>query len=243
MQYPDGILVRLFEPGDEEELRDVFSRVWLEDNRLYRCMGITREQLRPHVDSLMLRARMEPWTCALGIDTTSSPSQIVSFSFCRDFMVDVAPVDMSTLCPNMQRIYRINDWLLEPIMKNPLFSPLCQPRKLLYGLHAGTLPSHVGRDCRGTISTRVGAYAIPQILAMGFAGFVGNATHETTVERAYSRLDQGLSILVSRAVYRTWQDPTDGSTPFAAITELVGAVCEISIMNPQALSVHSQSKL
>ena len=229
--YEDGVHVRCFREGDAEELREVFEEVWLTENRLYAALKVTRDELAPHWNTLLARARAQPWTCRVAL----LEGRLVSFSFSKDPFDD--PVPAPVLGDSMSRIARLNDYLLQPLFNSPLFAALRAPRRVLYGLHGGTISGFTGHVLPGvgTISERLFASAMPSMLEQGFVALVGNPTHETTVERAFDRLDKGMCLLLARAPYATWED-IDGTRPFASITHLEAAFCELVVLNPSRLA-------
>merc|ERR1711991_1023596 len=125
---------------DLSQLKRVFAAVWLSDNRIYNALGVTEAELEPYTDSLLQRALLDPLSCAIGVEE----DRIVSFYFGVDPFDD--PIKSPpTLGWKMQTILRFNDELLRPLYENPMFAMLRQKGKLYYGLHGGTIRSHVGR--------------------------------------------------------------------------------------------------
>tara|TARA_R110002050_G_scaffold31665_1_gene81200 strand:- start:418 stop:1200 length:783 start_codon:yes stop_codon:yes gene_type:complete len=245
IEHNDGIRVEFAKEKHFKELKDVFTTVWLKDNNLYRTLQVPPHEFHQYVDIVFDRCRAVPWSASVGIDLTL-PSrsedyrgQIVSFSFCQDYLNDMVPAErFSLLSDRMKVIMEFNENALEGIRANPLFTPLLRvPRAVLYGLHTGTIPSHVGREtAAGTISTRVGSLQFLHCMRMGYCAFIGVCTHFETARRAYLRMCESKdTVIFSSLPFATWQPSSTaaikycqqycgGEPPFKSITQLPDAV-------------------
>eukprot|EP01096_Ripella_sp_DP13-Kostka_P003469 TRINITY_DN1517_c0_g1_i1.p1 TRINITY_DN1517_c0_g1~~TRINITY_DN1517_c0_g1_i1.p1 ORF type:complete len:276 (-),score=85.44 TRINITY_DN1517_c0_g1_i1:54-815(-) len=187
LAFEDGIRVEFLKEKDFAEAGDLFKDIWLRFNTLYTTAKITPEVFQPYLDILLDRARLQPFTVTIAIDQNKG-NRIVAISLFQDLFDDpIDPKRFRELPKPLQPIMQFNDEAIQHFTENPLFSQLFgkRPRRVIYGLHAGTAEGYTGRECNGmTISQRMSFFHAFHLQSLGFQALIGVSTHPETVDRA-----------------------------------------------------------
>eukprot|EP01095_Lingulamoeba_sp_RSL-Kostka_P013333 TRINITY_DN550_c0_g1_i1.p1 TRINITY_DN550_c0_g1~~TRINITY_DN550_c0_g1_i1.p1 ORF type:complete len:269 (-),score=58.28 TRINITY_DN550_c0_g1_i1:114-899(-) len=229
INYSDGIIVKNFSEEYTDNVIESFTKIWINSNFLYSTIKVTREEFKTYCDILINRAKKDSNTCIIGIDSklNENENRVVSVAFAKD-LYDSSD-DYSHLSDKIKTIFAYNDTMVNQIYSNPLFKRyINKPNQILYGLHAGTLDEHVGRECDGeSISTRVMNYSLGAYFQLGYKMFVGVSTHPETIRRAKLQVQVNpASLILSTLPYSTFEYPPNSNNfPFKSIIDPYEAIC------------------